>query len=63
MSPTNWGHFQDRNGNCNVVFKGEGGGGGGGTRRTTPPEYPETNSRGREEKEEAQRTYGVDAET
>lgn len=29
MSPTNWGHFQDRNGNCNVVFKGEGGGGGG----------------------------------
>lgn len=43
MSPTNWGHFQDRNGNCNVVFKGERGGG--------------------EEKEEAQRTYGVDAET
>lgn len=34
----------------------ERGGGGGG-------EYPETNSRGREEKEEAQRTYGVDAET
>lgn len=55
MSPTNWGHFQDRNGNCNVVFKGERGGGGA--------EYPETNSRGREEKEEAQRTYGVDAET
>ena len=58
MSPTNWGHFQDRNGNCNVVFKGEGVGGGGGW-----AEYPETNSRGREEKEEAQRTYGVDAET
>ena len=57
MSPTNWGHFQDRNGNCNVVFKGERGGGGGGGG------YPETNSRGREEKEEAQRTYGVDAET
>lgn len=56
MSPTNWGHFQDRNGNCNVVFKGERGEGGGA-------EYPETNSRGREEKEEAQRTYGVDAET
>ena len=54
MSPTNWGHFQDRNGNCNVVFKGERGGGA---------EYPETNSRGREEKEEAQRIYGVDAET
>lgn len=54
MSPTNWGHFQDRNGNCNVVFKERGGGGA---------EYPETNSRGREEKEEAQRTYGVDAET
>lgn len=31
--------------------------GGGGA------EYPETNSRGREEKEEAQRTYGVYAET
>ena len=38
MSPTNWGHFQDRNGNCNVVFKGEGVGGGGvgrSTRRQT----------------------------
>ena len=35
----------------------ERGGGGAGA------EYPETNSRGREEKEEAQRTYGVDAET
>ena len=57
MSPTNWGHFQDRNGNCNVVFKGEGKGGGGGA------EHPETNSRGREETEQTQRTYGVDAET
>ena len=42
---------------CSKERGGGGGGGGGGA------EYPETNSRGREEKEEAQRTYGVDAET